>query len=1259
MKAERLFDVPGEMAALMATMDWSKTALGPVSEWSEALRSAVGLLLRNRFPLLLWWGPRFVQLYNDAYRPIPGDKHPRSLGQEGSACWSEIWHIIGPMAEAPFSGQPATTSDDLSLLIDRRGFLEETHFKVAYSPVPDDTVEPTGVGGVIATVAETTEQVYAERQLRTLRELGARAAEAHEPEDAFEIGATTLTENPADVPFALFYIYEPESRELRLVRSCGFEEVDGPANPSLIRLDEQSRSAGWPLRSVVERRAIEVFDDIRTRYANLPTGSWSEPPRTAIALPLAAPEQPHVYGVLVVGVSPHRALDESYRGFCELAAGQIANAIRNARAYQEERARATKLSLLDRAKTAFFSNVSHEFRTPLTLMLGPMEDALAASSRVLSGEGLETAYRNALRLLKLVNTLLDFSRIEAGRTEASFEPTDLTRFTAELASVFRSAIDRAGLRLLLRCDPLPAPVYVDREMWEKIVLNLLSNAFKFTFEGEIEVALRAVGNHAELGVRDTGVGISAQDLPRIFERFHRIEGVKARTYEGSGIGLALVQELVRMHGGEITAHSEVGKGTTLTVRLPFGSSHLPHERIAAKKTHVSTATRSVAFVEEALRWLPEQEESTRLEAPRASPDLDGARILLADDNADMRDYVVRLLRPRWFVEAVPDGDAALAAVRRRKFDLVITDVMMPRLDGFGLLRELRRDPATRALPVIMLSARAGEESRVEGLEAGADDYVVKPFSARELLARVATRLEILRLGSRLEQERAAVANLFHQTPLPVAILRGEDLVFEVANPACIEVAGERELLGKPILEALPELRGQGFDDQMRDVMRTGLTQVGREVLVRLRRHDVIEDTYFTFIFAPLGTIGGRSDSVVVICNEVTEQVQARIKLEALAAQADAANRAKDEFLAMLGHELRNPLSPILTSLQLMRLKGQHSREQDILERQVRHLTRLVDDLLDVSRITRGKIELQKQRIPLADIVARAIETANPLLELRQHRLVVDVPRSSLEVDADPDRMAQVVANLLTNASKYSDVGSEIRIFAQSQDGVVRLSVKDRGIGIAADMLDHVFDLFVQHPQTLERSRGGLGLGLTIVRNLVEQHGGTVVAKSAGPGKGSEFVIELPAAGLPSPTASVRETGKVAGNGEPRPKRILVVDDNGDAAAILADVLELLGNTVAIAHDGPSALETARSFSPDLALVDIGLPVMDGYELARRLRDQQGISSHLRLVAVTGYGQEADRRRSADAGFEDHLVKPVDMAVLENVVKRSPAASAPP
>jgi signal transduction histidine kinase len=380
-------------------------------------------------------------------------------------------------------------------------------------------------------------------------------------------------------------------------------------------------------------------------------------------------------------------------------------------------------------------------------MLGPLEDALADSDAPLppAQRGrVDLVLDNALRLLKLVNALLDFSRLEAGRMRASYAPLDVSGFTAELAGMFQSAVVKAGLRLRVECPPLSQPVWVDRDMWETIVPNLVSNAFKFTVAGEIAVRVLEQPDGVVLEVADTGTGIPEAELPRIFERFHRVSGATGRTHEGTGIGLSLVRELVQLHRGRVSVESVVGKGTTFRVEIPKGFGHLPPEMVSAAPADPSKGVMGAAHAAEAARWGGKVEDDARSSAASLPAPALRAHALVVDDNADLRAYVGGLLAPYYEVTTASDGLEALDAVSERMPDIVVSDVMMPRLDGFGLVRELRRNRATASLPVILLSARAGEASAVEGLDAGSDDYLVKPFTARELLARVRTHVELAR-----------------------------------------------------------------------------------------------------------------------------------------------------------------------------------------------------------------------------------------------------------------------------------------------------------------------------------------------------------------------------------------------------------------------------------------------------------------------------------------------------------------------------------
>ncbi len=770
----------GELGERIRDFDWTATPLRPAwKAWPQNLKMALRIMLTSRQPIWVGWGSDSSSIsITTSYKSIIGGRHPWALGKPTQQVWREIWPEIGPMLATAMSGSQGTYVESQLLIMERNGYPEETYYTFSYSPIPKDDGT---VGGIICANSDDTQRVIGERQLALLRNVAADATHARAWREACERSAQALASNARDIPFAMLYLAEPNGAALKLVATTGVERGQA-ITPDEIRPD---RPTLWPVAEVLKTHRLQVVSDLaEAAGANFPSGPWSVAPSQAAVLPLLPTGEAGRAGVLIIGLNPFRLFDVNYSSFLSLVAGQISGAIANAHAYEEERRRAEALAEIDRAKTTFFSNVSHEFRTPLTLMLAPLEDALNdRSSNALPAvqrKRLETSHRNSLRLLKLVNSLLDFSRIEAGRASVNFEATDLAKFTAELASNFESATEKAGLNLRIDCPPLPQDVYVDRDMWEKIVLNLLSNAFKFTFAGEIAVSVRpsADGETAEVAVRDSGVGIPASELPRLFERFHRVEGQQSRSFEGSGIGLALVQELVRLHGGTIAVESSAGNGAVFTIRIPFGKGHLAADRIGAGHTPSTTSLRAESYVEEALRWLPEADREVEQVAAEGLETGDlllgvattaDAKVLIADDNADMRHYLWRLLSPRWSVETVADGEAALAAIRRSRPDLLISDVMMPGLDGFELLRHLRADPDLRDLPVILLSARAGEEARVEGLDTGADDYLTKPFSARELIARVNSNLETARIRREatreLRESEARFRNMADNAPV--------------------------------------------------------------------------------------------------------------------------------------------------------------------------------------------------------------------------------------------------------------------------------------------------------------------------------------------------------------------------------------------------------------------------------------------------------------------------------------------------------------
>jgi PAS domain S-box-containing protein len=774
---------------------------------------------------------------------------------------------------------------------------------------------------------------------------------------------------------------------------------------------------------------------------------------------------------------------------------------------------------LDEIKTQFFANVSHELRTPLALILGPAqrliddENAIVPAERREAGEVIA---RNARMLLRHVNDLLDISKLEARKLKIDLKDTDVSALIRFLGSHFAVLAADRKIEFVIEANE-SCVAAVDSEKLQRIVMNLLGNAFKFVNDGgRVRCRLRCAAHDFRVSVDDSGPGVPVELRTKIFERFRQGDGGTSRAVGGTGLGLAIAKEFVELHKGSIEVQASDFGGASFEVIIPL--VHVPT---------ISDGEPITPFNDPILQGLLDELRPALTDARDDILALEPTNrpvVLVVEDNPDMNHFVCSSLASDYRVIAAFDGREGLEKAIKFQPATIVSDIMMPNMSGAEMVAEIRKHSELKSTPILLLSAKADEDLRINLLDAFVQDFIVKPFSERELIVRV---------------------------------------------------------------------------------------------------------------------------------RNLVAQVIARQEIGHLRDSAETANRAKDEFLAMLGHELRNPLSPIVTALQLMKLQGpeRSERARTVIERQVNHLIRLVDDLLDVSRIAPGKVALKKELLEIAEVVAKGIEMVSPLLEQRSHKLIVDVPRHGLLVEGDPTRLGQVVSNLLTNAAKYTPAEGEIGIRSHLVEGEVLLIVTDTGIGIAPEVLPHIFDLFVQERQAIDRSQGGLGLGLTIVRNLVSGHGGSISARSQGIGYGSEFTVRLPAV-MPSRESTDTSGGfysaaysvDTSANGV----RILVIDDNQDGAEILTLSLAAKGFQTRAANDALSAIKIAGEFLPTIAVVDIGLPVMDGYELASHLRNVQGLSS-LRLIALTGYGQESDRRKSREAGFEHHLVKPVDIEALEKAI----------
>jgi signal transduction histidine kinase/DNA-binding response OmpR family regulator len=1460
----------GEMGERMRAFDWTSTPLGTPHAWPQSLKTAVRIMLTSRQPIWIGWGDELTYLYNDPYKSIIGGKHPVALGQPTAVVWREIWNVIGPMLKSATTGDEGTYVEKQLLIMERNGYPEETYYTYSYTPIPNDE---GGTGGIICANTDDTQRVIGERQLTLLREIAGATAEARTWREVCTRAVRAFEGNARDLPFAMLYMSEPGEKKLTLIATSGIEPGHAAA-PASIAMDELNPP--WPFRQALDEHTPCIVKDL-TRFASLPTGAWPRAPFQAVVLPLSSSADAGRSGILIAGANPFRLLDDGYMGFLSLAAGQISASIAVAEAYEQEKRRAEALAELDRAKTTFFSNVSHEFRTPLTLMLGPTEDALEGELEQSQRDRLETVHRNAKRLQKLVNTLLDFSRIEAGRIKATFAPTDVSALVSELASVFRSAIERAGMRLDIHCTPTTGEsVYVDPDLFEKIVLNLISNAFKYTLSGGITVKVEDARNHVEIIVSDTGIGIAESELPRLFDRFHRVEGAQGRTHEGSGIGLALVFELVKLHRGEVSVASTVGKGSAFTVKLPKGSSHLPQQQVVAVPQEGDRVGSANVYVQEALRWLPSAEESTpgdeqlpepiegtQNSSPSGLPHRD--RILLADDNADMREYVRRLLGSRFMVEAVTNGEDALNAARRLRPDLIVTDVMMPVMDGFELLRNIKADPALRDVPVLMLSARAGEESRLEGLHAGADDYIVKPFSGRELHARISAQLELSRFRREaqerersLRQEAEAINELaltigaeldltslvqkvtdagreltqakfgafFYKVtdskgesydlytlsgapreafdkfgmPRPTKLFgptfRGESviriadvledprygknpphagmphghlpvrsylaapvisrtgevlggLLFGHPEPAIFTERAERIAAGlasqaavaidnarlygqsqreiterkfaeeavlrresqlRALLDqapmgiflvdagltfrhvnpvAVPALGGEATSTHvgtnLRDRLASVFSDEETDAIVEHYRHtlatgepfrapeypntsfDPGRTSYFDWQIHRLPLPDG-TNGVVCYFTDISEHVRSRQALaesqdrlrsileseRAARGEAERAGRMKDEFLATLSHELRTPLNAIIGWTHLLR-KAPPTVEQIeqglvVIDRNARMQAQLISDLLDMSRIISGKMRLDVQRVELPVVIEAALEAVRPAAEAREVRLQSVLDPINDAVHGDPARLQQIVWNLLSNAVKFTGKGGRVQIVLARVNSHVEITVSDTGKGIKPEFLPHVFERFRQADNSAAREHGGLGLGLSIVKQLVEMHGGTVHAASNGDNKGATFSIHLPLAVVHQPEHPMARVHPKAVSLSPQTGdqpdltgvHVLVVDDEADAREIVKRVLEDCGASVDVAASAADGRARLAARKPDVIISDIGMPREDGYSFIRSVR-QSG--SRCPAAALTAFARSEDRTKALLSGYQSHISKPVEPSEL--------------
>lgn len=1116
----------GELGQRIREYDWASTPLGPVQTWPQSLRTCIRIMLTSRQPIWIGWGKQLIKLYNDPYKAIVGGKHPWALGAPASVVWKEIWGDIEPMLKQVMEQDEGTYVESQLLIMERNGYPEETYYTFSYTPIPGD--EGT-TAGMICANTDDTDRIISERQLRTFTQLGKALTDSRSNAEVIDETIDTLKENPHDFPFALFYSIENNKAVLSNATQLGDADE---AVPRSIDLDVDNEIS-FLLQQAISERKLQVFHDLTKKLGAMPKGAWEVPPEKAIILPVVQAGAKEPYGFLVVGLNPYRLLDEKYSSFFSLVADQMATSFTNVHALEEERKRMEALAEIDRAKTTFFSNISHEFRTPLTLLLGPIEDMLNdGNASAAERTRLELAYRNALRMQKLVNTLLEFSRIEAGRVEGSFSKVDVCAFTQDLASTFRSAIEKAGMQLEFECSHINAEVYVDTEMWEKIVLNLVSNAFKYTKQGAIKVKISEEHGQVLLSVSDTGTGIPEDQLGKIFERFHRVENTGGRSQEGTGIGLAMVRELVRIHQGSISVASTPGQGTTFTVSIPSGKDHLPADKLTVE-TQTAASASSVAFVQEAMKWVPGADPGddgiSNINAAQPSTRVK-YKVLLADDNADMREYVQRLLAYQFQVITAVNGEEAFEKCLQHQPDLLLSDVMMPRLDGFGLLKKIRGHRDSKNIPVIFLSARAGEEAKVEGLSAGADDYLVKPFSAKELVARVESNIKIAR--SRIAAENN-LRNIITQSPVAMAVMRGPRLMLEMVNERSLEIWGRsyEDVIDRPINEALPEIVEQGLLALLQQVYATGVPFTANERPVTLVRNGKPEQVFVNFIFEALKDSDDVIEGIVAVGIDVSVQVVARRKIEENEAMLEEevrrrtqqlnelnvslqqSNNDLQQFAHVASHDLKEPLRKVkVFSGRLADDPGTSFSDKSKtyiqkINSAVDRMFMMVDGVLHYSMMNANS-----QTIECVDLntIFQQIESDLELLIFQKSARLAYPALPSVE--GATVLIYQLFYNLVNNSLKFSKNGVDPYISVsssviQKQGGeYAQIKVEDNGIGFEQEQAQRIFNTF-ERLNSKDRYEG-TGLGLSLCKRIAQRHGGSIEAYGREE-QGATFIVELP------------------------------------------------------------------------------------------------------------------------------------------------------
>ncbi|RIB30113.1 hypothetical protein C2G38_2238477 [Gigaspora rosea] len=1213
--------------------DWSSTPLGPMDSWEPQIISLLNFCLKSEFPTTIFLSPEWTMIYNEASIPILKSKHPNALGKPALEIWHESSDSLKSALESVKSTRKGVLENNFYLELQRDGYIEEVYFNYTFSPIfkLDGTF-----WGAINITSEVTQKVLNVRRLKTLESLGRQTADAKSLESVCHTITKILKDDNKDIPYALIYLVESnngsktdhKSLIARLISTTFDEEgrlerkfpdylpetqesieltTNTDQNHDSTSINSPLKCNYWPIRLVMkEGKHVQVLLEDGSQAILLPTK-------------LSFCKEQGLSAILIFGLNPHRRLDDQYMDFLQSAVNCANTALMYGRSIEEEKKYSNVLADLNHQKDAFFQNISHELKTPLTLIFSPLDELINACPQDAQMKSyLQIIRRNTCRLLKLINNFLQFSNVESGRLEAHFCETNISKFTQELVMNFESMAKTLGLEYIV---DIPNPdkfngivnekVYLDHDMYETIIFNLCSNALKNTWKGRVCVRLyldhKDEQNIIVLEVSDTGVGIPETALPNIFQRFYRVESHQSRSYEGTGIGLALVKEFITRHGGDITVTSVVNKGTTFKCWFPTGCKHLSinqiyHNNIAEKvlTTFNQKYSNRQLYLEENSQWIQNysfefqnnlinkkltndcnmdiDNISTREIALPFSTDNSATtigkkyQILLVDDNADMRNYLSDLLR-EFNVLCAYDGRVAIRILKEldEAPDLILSDIRMPNINGYELLDLIRSNKKTHLVPVILLSAKAGEESRINGLNKGADDYLSKPFSARELIARIRANIELSLLRGKLsfqqrrqegiEQFLFSISNKIYSTLdlkdslskvlKEIHRILQYDRVFVIScepfkNSNSRLVASYEAITSKIEQfhnEAIINSHSTNSNSQdshssnseINISLNTYCAIICKNVSV-LSAKITVNNDYWGWIKLHRSPNSIWRDSEKELLQRISNHLgltitnkllmEENLKKELQIKAEKIASDTKSQILANTSHELRTPLGAIvgiLSSFEDTSVTDDQKDMIDIMAHASDVVLSIINDILSAAKLEAQKITLINRTFDLLNLFERVIEQCVEGAENKQIEIILnyDIDNLPIYVKSDPERLKQVLFHLLSNSIKFTEKGEVVMEISMEPHDVIDEDIEsstygqiikkyhllinlcDTGIGIDPKFMNLIWESFSKVDTSLTRRQDGIGLGLSICKNLVAINGGEINAESQL-GEGSKF-----------------------------------------------------------------------------------------------------------------------------------------------------------